>query len=112
MDERTCPFCEIIADHSKLVTPLIHEWPDAILLVPLNPCAPGHLMVIPKAHVEDAIQDPIVTIAAMGRAVSVATRHSHIIANAGWRAEQTIPHLHIHIIPRRVGDGLKMPWSP
>lgn len=106
-----CVFCAIIADRSKLVTPLVHEWSDAVAVVPLNPCTSGHLMVIPKAHVEDAIEDPIVTMAAMGRAVSIAVRHAHIITNAGWRANQTIQHLHIHIVPRREGDGLMMPWT-
>lgn len=107
----TCVFCELINDRTKLVTPLVHEWPDAIALVPLDPCTPGHLMVLPKTHVEDAIEDPVITSALMSRAVSIAVRHSHIITNAGWRAEQTVPHLHIHIIPRREGDGLQMPWS-
>lgn len=106
-----CVFCALIADRSNLVTPLVHEWPDAIALVPLRPCTPGHLMVIPKAHVEDAIEDPVITMAAMGRAVSIAVRHAHIITNAGWRADQTIPHLHIHVVPRRAGDGLAMPWT-
>lgn len=110
-EPETCDFCALIADRTKLVTPLIFEWPDAIALVPLDPCTPGHLMVLPKAHVEDATEDPIITAAVMARAVSIAVRHSHIITNAGWRAGQTIRHLHIHIVPRRDGDGLQMPWS-
>lgn len=65
----------------------------------------------PDGRSEDALEDPIVTMAAMGRAMSVAVRHSHIITNAGWAADQTIQHVHIHIIPRRPDDGLKMPWS-
>lgn len=107
----TCDFCALIADRTLLVTPLIREWPDAIALVPLDPCTDGHVMVSPKAHVRDATEDPIVTAAVMARAASIALLHSHLITNIGRWAGQTVNHLHVHVIPRRDGDGLQMPWS-
>lgn len=107
----TCDFCALIADRSRLVTPLIFEWPDAIALVPLNPCTAGHTVVLPKAHVRDAVEDPIVTAAVMARAASLAVPPTNLIINAGKLAGQTVKHLHVHIVPRRVGDGLQMPWS-
>lgn len=111
MIQAACAFCEVIADRTKLVTPLVHEWPDAVALVPLNPITAGHLLVIPKAHVEDAVEDPVITGAVMARAVSIAVRHANLITSAGWLATQSIRHLHIHVVPRREGDGLALPWT-
>lgn len=107
----TCVFCELINDRSKLITPLVHEWSDAIILVPLDPCTPGHLLAISKAHVKSAVYDPVVAGALMARAAWFARDNSHIVANNGELADQSVFHLHYHIIPRREGDGIQMPWS-
>ncbi|WP_233534002.1 HIT family protein [Kitasatospora sp. SolWspMP-SS2h] len=47
----------------------------------------------------------------MRRAAELASRPCNLIANAGPEAGATIGHLHLHVVPRRAGDGLVMPWD-
>lgn len=105
-----CPFCEIVTGSD---TELIRVWPDALAFEPLNPVVPGHLLVIPRTHVPDFTFDPIVSATVMARAAKLAAEcfPCNLITSAGELATQTIRHLHIHIVPRRPGDGLTLPWT-
>jgi len=104
-----CVFCAIVAGEAPAT--VIREWPDAIAIVPLRPVAPGHVLVIPRTHVADATVDPDVTAVTMRRAAELAVPPCNLITSAGRPATQTVFHLHIHVVPRRVGDGLALPWS-
>lgn len=104
-----CPFCDIIA--GRLPATVLAEWSDAIVIVPLNPVVEGHELVIPRIHVEDALRLPGVTADTMRRAAEWATAPCNIITSAGAEATQTVFHLHVHIVPRRVDDGLALPWT-
>lgn len=106
----TCVFCGIIAGVAPAV--VVREWPDAVAIVPLDPVTPGHLLVVPRVHVVDATVDPEVTGVAMRRAAELAAPPCNLITSAGAAATQTVWHLHIHVVPRRVGDGLPLPWTP
>lgn len=106
---RDCVFCQIVAGEAPAT--VIREWPDAIAIVPLRPVAPGHVLVIPRTHVADATVDPDVTAVTMRRAAELAVPPCNLITSAGRPATQTVFHLHIHVVPRRVGDGLALPWS-
>ncbi|MPZ27527.1 MAG: HIT domain-containing protein [Micromonosporaceae bacterium] len=104
-----CVFCQIVARRAP--AQIIHEWPDALAIVPLQPVAPGHLLVLPVQHVRDFMADPAVTAAVALRAAEIAHRPCNLIASAGGAATQTVWHLHLHVVPRRSGDGLALPWS-
>jgi histidine triad (HIT) family protein len=80
---------------------------------PLDPVVPGHLLVVPSQHVQDATEEPLVTSMAAGVAARVAQRYraANIITSIGVPATQSITHLHWHVVPRRHGDGLLLPWS-
>lgn len=80
---------------------------------PLNPVTPGHTLVVPCYHVEDATERPGVTAAAAFVAAEVAAEHEayNLITSGGEAATQTIRHLHWHVVPRRPGDGLHLPWT-
>jgi histidine triad (HIT) family protein len=73
----------------------------------------GHLLVVPTVHVRDATQDPGVTAFTMAAAAELAKEAGpcNIITSAGAEATQTVFHLHLHIVPRREGDGLTLPWT-
>lgn len=109
-----CPFCDYRGPSSVLL-----DAGDCIVIEPLKPVVPGHVIVIPKEHVPDALDTPRVAEAAMFVAASWArTRRDqggcqdwNIITSAGRAATQTVPHLHIHVVPRKEGDGLMLPWS-
>lgn len=105
-----CVFCAIVAGTEPAT--VVRRWDDAIAIVPLGPVTPGHVLVIPAVHVQDATVDPDVTAVAMRRAAELADAPCNIITSAGREASQTVPHLHVHIVPRTFGDGLALPWTP
>lgn len=107
-----CPFCEI--NTGRAPATFVHEWSDAIAIVPLNPVTEGHTLVIPKLHVRDAHEDPDVTAATMQRAAQLSGQRwpqANILTSVGPAATQSVFHLHIHIVPRREGDWLMLPWG-
>jgi histidine triad (HIT) family protein len=109
----SCPFC---AKFEEGINP---DWPcsDTILIAPLNPVVPGHMMVIPRTHVEHFGVDPLVSALVMGRVAQFIQGYAadgaafNVITNVGEAASQTVKHLHVHIIPRLPGDGIKLPWT-
>lgn len=103
-----CVFCEIVADRASAT--VVHRWTDAIAIVPLGPVVDGHLLVIPTTHVRDALEDPTVTASTMRAAAEIAPHPCNLITSAGREATQSVFHLHIHVVPRAVDDGLALPW--
>jgi histidine triad (HIT) family protein len=86
----------------------------AVSFEPLNPVTPGHLLVVPRMHVSDATVQPWVTAEVMRYAAELAgllRGPSNIITSVGKAATQSVFHLHVHLVPRREGDGLHLPWT-
>ncbi|MFD5564972.1 HIT family protein [Kitasatospora griseola] len=109
----SCVFCAIAAGTAPAV--VVCEWPDAIAIRPRSGGVnPGHLLVIPRAHVADVGSDPVVSAAVMARAAELAADlpAANVITSKGSAATQTVFHLHIHVVPRADGDGLPLPWTP
>ena len=104
-----CVFCGIV--NGDVRADIVKVWRDAIAFVPLNPVTDGHVLVVPKTHVADALQNPDVTAAVVKRASELARGQCNLITSVGENATQSIYHLHIHIVPRRENDGLLLPWS-
>lgn len=105
-----CPFCDIVAGRAP--ASIFHEWDDALAIVPLNPVTEGHLLVIPKVHVADVGHDPDISAATMRRAAQLAaSQWCNVITSRGRVATQSVFHLHYHLVPRREGDGLALPWT-
>lgn len=103
-----CPFCLKI-ERGEYNESSRH----AVVFEPLNPVVRGHLLVVSRLHIPHAAKDPVMTGQVMEMAARVAYEmiEANIIVNIGQAATQTIFHLHIHVIPRRPGDGIKLPWS-
>lgn len=106
-----CVFCKI--GRGEAPATIHSEFPEAFVMVPLNPVVPGHVLVVPYTHVEDATIDPAITAATMYVASEWAVRHPHcnIITSRGTFASQSVFHLHIHVVPRVRFDGLALPWG-
>ncbi|MGY1439593.1 HIT family protein [Streptomyces reniochalinae] len=108
-----CPFCEIAAGHAP--ADIVREWPDTLAVVPLNPVTLGHLLVIPRTHVPDFTDDPVVTGLTAQRTAELARdlglTAANEITSKGGAATQTVFHLHRHLVPRAPGDGLALPWT-
>lgn len=108
----SCVFCDILAGEAPAT--IVRSWPYAVAFKPLNPVTEGHTLVVPATHVRDALENPDVSAATMAAASEYAAEVGpcNIITSAGHEATQTVFHLHIHVVPRREGDGLALPWTP
>lgn len=109
-----CIFCEIVAERSP--AKFRARGISSVAIEPLNPVTPGHLLVIPRKHVTDALDDPGVTATTMYDAAVWAKLFDpsgamNIITSVGSAATQSVFHLHVHLVPRAEGDGLILPWS-
>lgn len=108
-DLEPCVFCAKIAAGD-----CERRWPAVVCFEPLNAVTPGHMLVVPVVHVPDVAADPFWSGQAMHAAAELAAQvgDCNVITSRGTAATQTIRHLHIHVVPRRAGDGLALPWTP
>ncbi len=98
-----CPFCVPHENDAGFSTENIFARYDE------NPVAPGHMLLIPIRHVEswfDLTEDEVRHLHALSRLVSAMVHHDGwtIGVNEGNAAGRTVSHLHLHMIPRRIGD--------
>jgi len=114
-----CIFCGIIA--GEIPATVIREDVRTIAFMDINPATRGHCLVIPRNHHDDAIAASPEDLAACavaagelaGRAVDrLGADGAAIVSFARPAAGQTVFHLHFHVVPRYVGDGLVLPWVP
>ena len=107
-----CVFCRIVSGD----TPSSIVYEDSLTLAFLDhrPLFPGHTLLTPRAHYEtlldlpSALIDPLFTAAQrLARAVEQAFEADGTFVAVNNRVSQSVPHLHIHIVPRRHRDGLK-----
>jgi len=113
-----CPFCNI-AHGRDSAADVICEGRDWIAFFPLNPATPGHTLVIPREHVADLwkVEAPLAgelinAVIRVGRAIDIALKPEgmNLITSAGQTAEQTVFHLHLHVVPRWQRDGFGRIW--
>lgn len=106
-----CVFCEIAAGTRS--AKLVHYSGlfKTLFFEPLNPVTPGHVLAIPYWHFEDALDAPLATGQVMQAAAAFAQSPCNLITSVGKVATQTVFHFHVHIVPRREGDGLHLPWT-
>lgn len=107
-----CLFCKI----AKGAIPSLGVFEDGISFAFLDnkPLFPGHCLLVPKAHIS-TLQDMSADILApllgnvqlMSTAIEAAMKAEGSFVGINNRVSQSIPHLHIHIVPRNRGDGLK-----
>jgi len=112
---RDCLFCRIVA--GEIPASLVRETEDAIVIRDVNPQAPVHVLVLPRAHFVDLAEAVGKDEALVGRlsrlAVEVAAtegleaRGYRLVINTGRDGGQTVFHLHIHVL-----GGRPMAWPP
>ena len=105
-----CPFCGRIKRGE-------YDYDDkwSVAFRPPRPVTPGHFLVVPRKHVSHALESP----RSAGKALELAgclanemgLESANFITSAGENATQTVFHLHVHVVPRRAGDGLRLPWT-
>jgi len=116
--EVSCPFCAIAHGDDRTVE-VICEGKRWVAFFPLQPATPGHTLVIPRLHVsdfweasEDLASDLAVAVQRVGNAVrtAVSPEGLNLITSAGVAAEQSVFHLHLHVVPRWTKDGFGDIW--
>jgi histidine triad (HIT) family protein len=112
MQDPNCIFCKIIAGEISARVILQNE--KAMALLDAFPLAAGHTLVIPKSHyakVQQMSEQDTVAVFDMvwklAGAVETASQvnASTIAIHNGSDAGQEVPHVHVHIVPRKSGDG-------
>jgi len=108
----TCPFCAIIAGADP--GGVVYRSNDVVAFLDQRPLFPGHLLVAPAEHVETLGELPEALLGGLMRVVQAASRimESELGAQGSFvavnnRVSQSVPHLHVHVVPRTKGDGLK-----
>lgn len=103
-----CPFCNI-----KDNVNVIYQDSSWIAVYDNYPVSKGHVLLIPKRHVKTYFELNYVELASVGVNIGIIKRildkkfkptGYNIGINCGESAGQTVPHCHIHIIPRYDGD--------
>ena len=99
-----CIFCKIA--NGEIPSDFLYEDENVVAFNDLNPQAPVHVLVVPKAHHENFVDDvPAETLASMERAVKAVAEKTGVVAsgfrcimNTGAAAGQTVMHLHMHVL--------------
>jgi histidine triad (HIT) family protein len=108
----TCLFCEIVAGRQGAA--IVHEDANAVAFLDIRPVFKGHVLLVPRAHVEtlpDLPADLLAPFFATGQAlcravVQAMDAHGTFVAMNNV-VSQSVPHLHLHVVPRRRKDGLR-----
>jgi len=112
----TCTFCDIV--HGAGEVSLCYEDSDALAFMDIQPVNAGHVLVVPRTHYEGLADVPRqLTMHLFDIAVQVADvvrqvtgcDDMNIVVNSGEAAGQDVLHYHVHVIPRRTGDGFDVP---
>ena len=117
--DATCIFCKIVAGQVPCFK--LFEDEATISFMDINPVNPGHALAVAKGHWPTVDVIPADVLAAVARtAQKVAKAVSkelkpvgvNLLQANGEGAGQSVPHLHIHIMPRRANDGVILNWDP
>jgi histidine triad (HIT) family protein len=110
-----CIFCKIVAKNASAA--IVYEDDLVLALKPLNEASKGHLLIIPKKHYEDILDSDETMLSHFGIILkrlsnkiiqdNNATGLNILNAN-GKDAQQSVFHLHFHLIPRYPNDGLDL----
>lgn len=115
MTREGCVFCRIAAGDAPAM--ILRRTELATAFLDINPVVPGHVLIIPNEHfasMDDAEESYLSALAGLGREIGAllksrlgATGYNILVAN-GRSAQQSVFHLHFHVVPRREGDGINL----
>jgi histidine triad (HIT) family protein len=111
---KDCIFCKIISGEVQ-TSSKIYEDENVFVFLSNGPVNPGHALVLPKEHIANIYEGSDKTLSYIGPALkktaiavkkATAAQGVNIISNNDRPAGQAVFHLHFHVIPRFVDDGL------
>jgi histidine triad (HIT) family protein len=107
-----CVFCAIAK--GEAAADIVHETDDTIAFLDIKPLFHGHVLLVPREHHETLGELPpalVPKLFAAAQLLSVAVEAAMgaqgTFVAMNNRVSQSVPHLHVHIVPRTKGDGLK-----
>lgn len=107
-----CLFCRIVS--GEVPTTLVYADKNAVAFLDHRPLFHGHTLLVPRDHVETLVDLPHALIEpffeaaqSLARAIEIALKAEGTFVAMNNRVSQSVPHLHVHIVPRRRKDGLK-----
>ena len=112
----TCPFCDLI--HGAGEVSMCYEDADVVAFMDIQPVNAGHVLVVPREHFKGLDDIPhslamhLFEVALEIAPVAKQVAHSdgmNVVVNSGAAAGQDVFHYHVHVIPRRPGDGFDVP---
>lgn len=118
MNAPACPFCRIV-ERDDPERREVYRNEHVVAFFPTEPAVVGHVLVVPRRHVSDVwglTAEEAKHLAGASLHLSFALRDAlsleglNIIQSNGEAATQTVPHLHIHLVPRTAGDAMGPIW--
>jgi histidine triad (HIT) family protein len=107
-----CLFCRIAA--GEIAAQIVDEGPDTMTFLDHRPVFPGHCLVITKKHYDTMLDVPpdeigsyFANVQRIARAVQKALSADGSFVATNNHVSQSVPHVHVHVVPRRFKDGLK-----
>ena len=107
-----CLFCGII--RGEVNATVVFQDEISVAFLDHRPLFPGHCLLVPRNHVETLSDLPAALVGPffgnvqlLARAIEVALEAEGSFVAINNRVSQSVPHLHVHIVPRRRKDGLK-----
>ncbi len=109
-----CIFCKIV--EGTIPSYKIFEDENLVSFMDINPFEKGHVLVVPKHHAATLCELPEASLQELAKAVQkIAARLKerlgcsglNVLQNNGASAGQTVPHVHVHLIPRYEGRPLR-----
>lgn len=108
----SCLFCKIVDRREP--AHLVLDEPHAVAFLDVRPLFPGHCLLVPRAHHETLADLPgeliapiFATAQHLARSVEVAMEAQGTFVAINNKVSQSVPHLHVHVVPRRRKDGLR-----
>ena len=112
MTSASCIFCKIVSGEHAAPVVLADE--QVLAFLDHRPLFPGHCLLVPKTHYETLADLPeelvgpvFAAVRLLSRAIEEALAADGVFVAINNRVSQSVPHLHVHIVPRRRKDGLK-----
>ena len=110
--QETCLFCKII--RGETAAPNLFEDETTLAFLDHRPLFPGHTLLVPKDHLETLSDLPtslikpfFANVQLLSIAIERGLKAEGTFVALNNRISQSVPHFHVHIVPRRKGDGLK-----
>lgn len=116
--DRDCIFCKIVAGEIPCFK--LYEDDSTLSFMDINPANEGHALVIPKEHwrnvyvvPDDLFAAVAVSVKKIAQAVQSALSPDgvNVVQANGKGAAQSVEHFHVHVLPRTLGDELKLNWG-